>query len=78
MVAGGYQYESVEGRAERINITMPKRLLNKIVPTCAITQTMPTEVRFWRKLPACIAGRLISRFDGWRATAPYVDTDKTR
>ncbi|STJ08603.1 DNA-binding protein [Escherichia coli] len=60
-----------EGRAERINITMPKRLLNKIDTYVRNNPDYANRSAFsGRSCPACIAGRLISRFDGWRATAP--------
>lgn len=58
-----------EGRAERINITMPKRLLNKIDTYVRNNPDYANEVVSGGSARR-IAGRLISRFDGWRATAP--------
>ncbi len=54
-----------EGRAERINITMPKRLLNKIDTYVRNNPDYANRSAFLAEAARrCIAGRLISRFDG--------------
>lgn len=71
MVAGGYQYESVRKVGLNVSILRcQKDYWTRLIPTCAITQTMPTEVRFWRKLPGVYCRAFNLAFDGWRATAP--------